>query len=729
MGQSSSTFVEHASASVDIPSHGTLVGRVAKDNVTGELKSQRFAGIPYAQPPVGPLRWRRPQPLPPSHRYDDKQYDRFACACPQPTNYALTNGITLPSSPVPQSEDCLYLNIWCPVTATGERMTGKLPVLFFIHGGWLQIGNAHLSPDGDPSDLLHVAGLQAIVVTTAYRLNAFGFLAHDALRYEDPDGLTGNYGFLDQRAALEWVHANIAHFGGDPENITVSGLSAGAHSTHSQLMHELDLSTRHPGYKPIIRRVFLQSNAAVWPSKSVEETQGQLDELCTQLDVPLSLTDADKIDRLRKVDALELAKVLARMEMHTFRATRDMQEGAFVRPDWTKAMMDGRLAKYCQEHGVSFVIGECDDEAWVYRYINTPTDHKGLVRQLNNYYTLPLVEKMLPHYGVPATSRRVEGRVDAAKDDSLYAVLGVKPSSTTAEIRAAYLAQVRLHHPDKLQQLGDPTAIADSPASSDRIRQLNHAYKVLTDHQARSNYDDLLAAQRAASNSIQPRISAVIDFESFTPTESSPLTFSYVCRCGSSYTLSEDQVQDRVDVVPCDGCSENIRVRYDDGETSRSNGEGMTPEEVGDVFGRICADSQVYIAERMLITDLLNGGLPSDRILRYRINYRARAIDAALKGYGGVSHSFDDFVWWFSCLQSGEEQERVKAWLGPWMAWIRGEEVGKEWYEGKKADGRLLRVLGKDGQISVERDERWEEKEELIEAMVRVRREMVDEYL
>lgn len=746
MGQASSTFVNHAAAKVDIPGQGTLVGSVASDKTTGRLKSQRYAGIPFAQPPVGPLRWKRPQPLPATFRYDTdgKRYQHFAKACPQPTNYALTNGVTIPDAPVfAQSEDCLYLNVWCPVRDDGSRIDRKLPVLFYIHGGWLQIGNARFSPDGDPSDLIHKANLDAIVVTTAYRLNVFGFLTHDELRNEDPERCTGNYGFWDQRAALEWVHRNIEHFGGDPGNITVAGLSAGAHSTHSQLMHEFDLCARDPAYTPIIRRVFLQSNSAIWPSKPVDETRAQFEELAAALQIPAELSDADKITRLREVDGASLARVLGGMDMHTFRATRDSQPGAFVKPDWTRAMMDGRFATWAQKYGVRFVIGECADEEWVYRYINTPTDRASLVRQVHNYYTLPLVHKMLPHYGVAVGGASNEherrqkdnghGLASVGQGEaSLYTTLGVRPSATSAEIRAAYLAQVRQHHPDKLQQQGggramsqdDAASVAESLAQSDElIRRLNHAYKTLVDDGLRASYDGSLAAARAAASaSSQPRISATVDFESFQPVEhGDAITFSYACRCGSAYMLYEDQVHAQVDVVSCDGCSENIRVRYDDDD---AQAHYMTPDEVGEVFGRICSDSQVYMAERMLVTDLIHGGLDPERVLRYRIDYRASVIDKALPGFKGVSHSFDDFVWWFACLEPGAEQENVAEWLQPYRAFVHGEDVQAQWYAGRKADARLIRTLHKDGSISVDVDQRWEENEHLIQAMLVIRQEL-----
>ncbi|SYW79394.1 related to Acetylcholinesterase precursor [Ustilago bromivora] len=745
MGQSTNTFIKHDAASVTIPNQGHIIGRIAQDTSTAQLKSQRFTGIPFAQPPIGSLRWKRPLPLSPTFRYDSNntEYSSFAAQCPQPTNYALTNGITIPDRPTfGESEDCLYLNIWCPVQTNGSRLNRKLPVLFFVHGGWLQIGNAHFSPDKDPSDLIHAGRLEAVVVTAGYRLNLFGFLAHEALRKEDPDCLTGNYGFWDQRAALEWIHNNISHFGGDPDNITVGGLSAGAHSTHSQLMHEFDLSTRHPSYKPIISRVFLQSNSAIWPSKPVAETSEQLDELCSLLNIDISLSGEDKIAKLREVHAGTLAKTVGGMKMHTFRATRDGEERAFVKADWTKAMMDGRFAKWCEKEGVTFLMGECEDEEWVYRYINTPADTEGLVRQVNNYYTLPLVEKMLPLYGVEMSTRSgssAKGSKEASQglkeeDKSLYDILGVKASATSTKIRSAYLAQVRLYHPDKLQQQQqhlDPTAIADSLPQSDQfIRQLNHAYKTLIDNQTRSSYDEKLAALRAASSSsTQPRISQTIDFESFQPTEpqasAGPMTFDYPCRCGSSYFISEDQIHDRIELISCNGCSDNIRVRYDDDDNSHHS--PSTADEIAEIFGHVCSDSQVYIAQRILITDLIKGGLPPERILRYRIEYRAKVIDDVLPGYRGVSHSFDDYLWWFSSLKK-EEKELVGSWLEPYKAFVKGEDVHGTWYGGRKAEaaGRLIRVLGRDGAIEVKRDERWDEKEELVEGMIRIRKELAE---
>ncbi|HEX4096007.1 MAG TPA: carboxylesterase family protein [Caulobacteraceae bacterium] len=170
-----------------------------------------WLGIPFAAPPVGDLRWRPPQ-LPASWQ-GVRAGDKFGAPCMQ----GLPPGA--PGADRPQSEDCLYLNIWA---GDGPR-TGKRPVMFYIHGGGFQFGmTAWHETDGSS-----LARHGVIVVTTAYRLGKFGFFAHPALIKEARGGPAGNYGLMDMVAALKWVKANIAAFGGDPDNITIFGESAG----------------------------------------------------------------------------------------------------------------------------------------------------------------------------------------------------------------------------------------------------------------------------------------------------------------------------------------------------------------------------------------------------------------------------------------------------------------------------------------------------------------------
>src|ERR1700722_6873736 len=174
-----------------------------------------FAGIPYAAPPVGPLRWRSPQPPTPWQGVRDAS--KFGARCMQDTTHDPDFGRSV-------SEDCLTLNVWAPNSSAGE----PLPVMVWIHGG------GFINGSGDIYDSRWLAARgHIIVVTLNYRLGALGFLAHPALGANND---VGNYGFADQQAALRWVRDNIAKFGGDPNKVTVAGESAGAMSVCDHLV-------------------------------------------------------------------------------------------------------------------------------------------------------------------------------------------------------------------------------------------------------------------------------------------------------------------------------------------------------------------------------------------------------------------------------------------------------------------------------------------------------------
>ena len=172
----------------------------------GTLKT--YLGIPFAAPPVGALRWRRPQPV--VAWSGVRKTTDFSPACAQTAEW-ISN---------PKSEDCLYLNIWAPTKAR------NLPIIVWIHGGGMYGGTAAVP-------LLNGANLAkhgAVVVTLNYRLGIFGFFAHPELSAETPEGISGNQGILDQIAALRWVRANIAAFGGDRDRVTIMGNSSGGES-------------------------------------------------------------------------------------------------------------------------------------------------------------------------------------------------------------------------------------------------------------------------------------------------------------------------------------------------------------------------------------------------------------------------------------------------------------------------------------------------------------------
>jgi para-nitrobenzyl esterase len=193
------------------------VVRTDSGAVRGETLAQGFAfrGVPYAAPPTGRLRWRAPEPAP---RWRGvRNATSYAPSCLQKPNLFMPPG--------PQSEDCLYLNVTTPTLRPGAQR----PVIVWIHGGGLTQDGA-LNYDG--TDL---ANEGAVVVTFNYRLGALGFLAHPALA-DGPGGPAGNYGLMDQQAALRWVQRNISRFGGDPHNVTIAGQSAGGLSVLAQLV-------------------------------------------------------------------------------------------------------------------------------------------------------------------------------------------------------------------------------------------------------------------------------------------------------------------------------------------------------------------------------------------------------------------------------------------------------------------------------------------------------------
>ncbi|MCY7328769.1 MAG: carboxylesterase family protein, partial [Saprospiraceae bacterium] len=183
-----------------------------------------FKGVPFAAPPVGDLRWREPQPA--KHWTGIRKADKFG---PRAMQRAIFGDMNFRSAGV--SEDCLYLNVWTPARSASDR----LPVLVYFYGGGLMAGDgSELRYDGES---MARQGIVAVVVN--YRLNIFGFMAHPELTKESPHHASGNYGLLDQAAALQWVNKNIAAFGGDPKRVTIAGESAGSMSVSAQMLSPL----------------------------------------------------------------------------------------------------------------------------------------------------------------------------------------------------------------------------------------------------------------------------------------------------------------------------------------------------------------------------------------------------------------------------------------------------------------------------------------------------------
>lgn len=240
----------------------TGVVHTAQGDLTGvytqDMAVEVYAGIPYAAPPVGDLRWREPQP--PKPWTGVLAADHFAPMSMQTQNLPIYDSltriigyhdytITLDDNYIaPASEDSLYLNVWKPA---GD--VSGLPVLVYVHGGSLQSGQPWYADYSGEA----LARYGAVVVNMGYRLGVFGFFADEALAAESENGTTGNYGLLDQIMALKWVRDNIAAFGGDPDNVTLAGESAG-----SACVSALCVS---PLAKGLFRRVVGESSTVTSP--------------------------------------------------------------------------------------------------------------------------------------------------------------------------------------------------------------------------------------------------------------------------------------------------------------------------------------------------------------------------------------------------------------------------------------------------------------------------------
>lgn len=282
-----------------------------------------FRGLPFAAPPVGENRWRAPQPVEPWDGVRDASEFGNVCIQAQ-TEPRYVNIANMEGSP-PLGEDCLYLNVWTPAESSDDA----LPVMVFFYGGAFTDGGG-AAPLYDGTAL---AERGAVVVTMNYRLGPFGFLAHPALTAESEIGSSGNYGIMDMVASLEWVQRNIAAFGGDPDNVTIFGQSAGAMAITSLMTSPLTEGLFH--------RAIAQSimGGAVSPNNPNATLAAQEEQGRTQAEA----AGIESADELRALSAEEVAD--------TFRAQTMIVDNYVIPEDPAIVFAEGR------QHEVDVLAG------------------------------------------------------------------------------------------------------------------------------------------------------------------------------------------------------------------------------------------------------------------------------------------------------------------------------------------------------------------------------------
>ena len=379
-----------------------------------------FLALPYAAPPVGVLRWHAPRP--PAPWVEPRDATRGGALCPQ---------AAIPGSGA-QSEDCLTLNVYTPA---GARAGARLPVMVWIYGGAYAIGYTA------QYDLSRMAQRQGVVtVEMNYRLGALGFLAHPALRAEG-DG-SGDYALLDQQAALRWVKANIAAFGGDPGNVTIFGESAGGWSVCEQLTA--------PGAQGLFQRAIIESGACTAPDSAVSQAAAEAGGV--QMAADLGCGDpATAAACLRALPPKRL------MKAHPHR------RGLLGKESWTSAYGGAALPlhpRQALEQGrfaaVPVILGTNHDEARLFLNLNR---FKGMLYSEKSY------EKIISDFFLDQTPAVLNAYADEARRSYADAYVDVVTDSTFACPALTTAALLERRVPVHAYEFDDPDAINTLPHS------------------------------------------------------------------------------------------------------------------------------------------------------------------------------------------------------------------------------------------------------------------------
>jgi para-nitrobenzyl esterase len=344
-----------------------------------------YLGIPYAAAPVGELRWRAPQPKEP---WDGvRECTAYGPSCPQPTGMDLGGVFDTGET----AEDCLYLNVWTPSAAQAASgqgsgtedgdaaagtQAGALPVMVFIHGGGFSSGSGSLALyDGS-----NLARHGTVVVTINYRLGPLGFLAHPKLTGEDEQGSSGDYGLLDQVAALEWVRDNVAGFGGDPANVTVFGESAGGMS-----ICDLMVSPRAEG---LFARAIVESGPFDSRGEGMDAVRSLATAEAAGAELSRRLGCADEPDELAALRAVPVGRLLEAADATVERGPGGIGfgpvvDGVVLPGDPAALFAAGKI------HDVDLLVGANADEANLFLMgmrDRTPAELTAYVRRLYEPY-------------------------------------------------------------------------------------------------------------------------------------------------------------------------------------------------------------------------------------------------------------------------------------------------------------------------------------------------------
>ena len=416
-------------------------------------------GIPFAAPPVGELRWRAPQT---ALAWDGvRDGTVFGAECVQSRAGSseflndLLNGmglssvqrhlakVVLQSAPPPQeSEDCLFLNVRSANIGEAELQ----PVMVWIHGGSHQTGAG--SQEIYQANQLVENGV--VLVTINYRLGVFGYIAHPALSADDPRGVSGNYGLLDQVAALAWIKDNIATFGGDPNNVTIFGESAGAQSVTEIMSTPLSVGLFH--------KAILQSGASSYNANGLTTAiEGRLTMHEAGLEFFDGLIDADATAaELRAIPAADMIAHIPN-KMHLGGYALPNVDGVVIPKLMGQAIRDGSI------HNVPILAGYNADEATLfYPSMQVPTvlvpdfpdGHDARLARLDEIYGPDDAEALIALYGLDDPETYPSAETDMLGDDLFGVHMRYLAASNTVQGAPSYLYHFTRVSPSKTQTIG-----------------------------------------------------------------------------------------------------------------------------------------------------------------------------------------------------------------------------------------------------------------------------------